>query len=56
MAESDLTVTWLRDYLVSVLQNPERLDRMSTAMAKRAQPDAAGQLADLLQKVAGATA
>lgn len=54
VAENDLTESWLRDYLVSVLQNPDRLAMMSAAMAKRAQPDAAGRLADLLESVAGA--
>jgi UDP-N-acetylglucosamine--N-acetylmuramyl-(pentapeptide) pyrophosphoryl-undecaprenol N-acetylglucosamine transferase len=53
VAESDLTTSWLCDYLVSVAQKPERLERMATAMKKRAQPNAAGRLADLLEKVGG---
>ncbi len=53
VAEGDLTTSWLRDYLVSVSQKPERLDRMAAAMKKRAQPNAAGRLADLLEKVGG---
>jgi UDP-N-acetylglucosamine--N-acetylmuramyl-(pentapeptide) pyrophosphoryl-undecaprenol N-acetylglucosamine transferase len=54
VAQDDLTGSWLRDYLVSVAQNPERLENMSAAMKKRAQPNAAGRLADLLEKVGGA--
>lgn len=54
VAENDLTASWLRDYLVSVLQKPDRLQKMAAAMEKRAQPNAAGRLADLLEKVAGA--
>jgi UDP-N-acetylglucosamine--N-acetylmuramyl-(pentapeptide) pyrophosphoryl-undecaprenol N-acetylglucosamine transferase len=53
IAESDLTPSWLRDYLVSVSGKPERLHNMSAAMEKRARPNAAGQLADLLEKVPG---
>jgi len=54
VAQEDLTASWLRDYLVSVMEKPARLERMSVAMKKRAQSNAAGQLADLLEKVAGA--
>ncbi|MEE9367982.1 MAG: undecaprenyldiphospho-muramoylpentapeptide beta-N-acetylglucosaminyltransferase [Pontiella sp.] len=54
VAQEDLTATWLRDYLVNVSQKPVRLERMSAAMKKRGQSDAAEQLADLLEKVAGA--
>ena len=54
VAQDDLTATWLRDYLVSVSQKPARLERMAEAMKKRAQTNAAEQLADLLEKVAGA--
>jgi len=53
VAESDLTGSWLRDYLVSVSKKPERLENMADAMKKRAQPNAAGRLADLLEKVGG---
>jgi len=53
VAEGDLTGSWLRDYLVSVSKNPERLEKMASAMKKRAQPNAAGRLADLLEKVGG---
>jgi len=54
VAEGDLTGSWLRDYLVSVSQKPERLENMAAAMKKRAQPDASSRLADLLEKVGGA--
>ena len=54
VAQSDLTASWLRDYLVSVTEKPERLERMASAMKKRAQPNASGRLADLLEKVGGA--
>ncbi len=54
IAEEDLTASWLRDYLVNVSQNPERLERMAAAMKNRAQPNAAGLLADLLENVGGA--
>ncbi len=54
VAEGDLTGSWLRDYLVSVSQKPERLENMAVAMKKRAQPNAAGRLADLLETVGGA--
>ncbi|MEN7972219.1 MAG: undecaprenyldiphospho-muramoylpentapeptide beta-N-acetylglucosaminyltransferase [Verrucomicrobiota bacterium] len=53
VAESDLTGTWLRDYLVSVSGKSERLANMAAAMRKRAQPNASSRLADLLEKVAG---
>ncbi len=54
VAQSDLTASWLCDYLVRVAEQPERLERMAVAMKKRAQPNAAGRLADLLETVAGA--
>lgn len=54
VSQEDLTSSWLRDYLMSVSEKPERLERMSVAMKKRAQSDAAAQLADLLEKVGGA--
>jgi UDP-N-acetylglucosamine--N-acetylmuramyl-(pentapeptide) pyrophosphoryl-undecaprenol N-acetylglucosamine transferase len=53
VAQEDLTATWLRDYLVNIAEKPERLERMVAAMKKRAQINAAGRLADLLEKVAG---
>ncbi len=53
VAQSDLTASWLRDYLIRVVEQPERLERMSVAMKKRAQPNAGSRLADLLEKVAG---
>ena len=53
VAQDVLTGSWLRDYLVSVSQKPERLENMAIAMKKRAQPNAAGRLADLLEKVGG---
>ena len=52
VAEEDLTGSWLRDYLVRVSREPDRLQQMSEAMKKRAQPNAAARLADLLEKVA----
>ena len=51
VAEGDLTASWLRDYLINICQKPERLERMAAAMKKRAQPNAAGRLADLLENV-----
>lgn len=53
VAQEDLTATWLRDYLLNVFENPERLARMKMAMRKRAESNAAERLADLLEKVAG---
>ncbi len=53
VAQEDLTATWLRDYLVNVSEKPARLERMGIAMKKRAPGNAAGRLADLLEKVAG---
>lgn len=53
VAQEDLTATWLRDYLVNVFEKPDRLERMASAMKKRAQSNAAERLADLLEKVAG---
>lgn len=53
VAQEDLSSSWLRDYLISVSEKPERLERMSVAMKKRSQSDAASQLADVLEKVAG---
>lgn len=52
VAQEDLSATWLCDYLVNVFEKPERLKRMSNAMHKRAQTNAAEQLADLLERVA----
>ncbi|MCF7816704.1 MAG: undecaprenyldiphospho-muramoylpentapeptide beta-N-acetylglucosaminyltransferase [Kiritimatiellales bacterium] len=54
VAQEDLTATWLRDYLISVSEKPERLERMVIAMKKRAQINASGRLADLLERVAEA--
>ncbi len=56
IAESDLTASWLRDYLVNVSQKPERLKLMAAAMKKRSQPNAAVRLANLLEKVGGGAA
>ena len=52
VAQEDLTASWLADYLVDVAQKPERIEHMAAAMKKRAQSDAAEQLADLLELVA----
>ena len=54
IAQDDLTISWLRDYLVSVAEKPSRLEHMVAAMKKRAQTNAAGRLADLLEKTGGA--
>jgi UDP-N-acetylglucosamine--N-acetylmuramyl-(pentapeptide) pyrophosphoryl-undecaprenol N-acetylglucosamine transferase len=54
VAQEDLSGSWLCDYLVSVSRNPDRLKKMAAAMQKRAQPNAAARLADLLEKVGGA--
>jgi UDP-N-acetylglucosamine--N-acetylmuramyl-(pentapeptide) pyrophosphoryl-undecaprenol N-acetylglucosamine transferase len=54
VAQEDLTATWLRDYLINVSEKPDRIDRMVGAMKKRAQINAAGRLADLLEQVGGA--
>jgi UDP-N-acetylglucosamine--N-acetylmuramyl-(pentapeptide) pyrophosphoryl-undecaprenol N-acetylglucosamine transferase len=54
VAQEDLTESWLCDYLVSISRKPDRLEKMAAAMRKRAQPDAAARLADLLEKVGGA--
>ena len=54
IAQEDLTASWLRDYLVNVAEKPGRLAHMVAAMKKRAQINAAGQLADLLEKTGGA--
>lgn len=51
VAQEDLTASWLRDYLVSVSEKPDRLEHMVAAMKKRAQTHASGRLADLLEKV-----
>jgi UDP-N-acetylglucosamine--N-acetylmuramyl-(pentapeptide) pyrophosphoryl-undecaprenol N-acetylglucosamine transferase len=53
VAQDDLSATWLCDYIISVAGNPKRLERMAAAMKKRAQPGAAGRLADLVERVAG---
>ena len=53
VAQEDLSVTWLCDYLVNVSERPKRLERMAEAMEKRAQSDAAEQLADLLERIVG---
>ncbi|MBN2683951.1 MAG: undecaprenyldiphospho-muramoylpentapeptide beta-N-acetylglucosaminyltransferase [Pontiellaceae bacterium] len=53
VAQNDLTDSWLGDYLTNVSRNPKRIERMAAAMKKRAQSDAAEQLASLLERVAG---
>ncbi len=50
VAQDDLSATWLCDYIASVSEQPERLERMSAAMKKRAQSNAAARLADLLER------
>jgi UDP-N-acetylglucosamine:LPS N-acetylglucosamine transferase len=54
VSQEDLSATWLRDYLINVMENPARLRQMAEAMKKSAQDNAAGKLADLLEQVAGA--
>lgn len=54
VAQDDLSAAWLSDYLESVSHKPERLERMAAAMHKRAQSNAAGELANLLEKTGGA--
>jgi UDP-N-acetylglucosamine:LPS N-acetylglucosamine transferase len=54
VAQEDLSATWLRDYLINVIEKPARVRSMAEAMKKSAQKNAAGQLADLLERVAGA--
>ncbi len=54
VVQEDLTATWLRDYLLSVSQQPARLEHMAAAMKKRAQTNAAERLAELLEQVGGA--
>ena len=53
IAEDALSASWLRDYLVNLQEKPERIERMSAAMKRRAQPRAAERLADLLEEVGG---
>jgi UDP-N-acetylglucosamine--N-acetylmuramyl-(pentapeptide) pyrophosphoryl-undecaprenol N-acetylglucosamine transferase len=50
--ERDLSVDWLSDYLVECLHTPGRLARMSAASRKRARPNGAASLADLVERVA----
>lgn len=52
VAQEDLTATWLCDYLVNVVEKPERLEQIAASMKKRALTDAADQLANLLERVA----
>lgn len=50
--ESDLSATWLRDYVGQCIQTPSRLARMSAATRQRAHSRSAEALADLLEQVA----
>ncbi len=54
VAESSLSVPWLVDYLEEMIQNPERLDRMRTALRDALPSDGANALADLVLSVATA--
>ena len=51
--ESDLSASWLKDYVSQCIRNPSRLARMSAATRQRAQDRGAEALADLLERVAG---
>ena len=51
--EEDLSVPWLKDYIVECLNNPERLRRMHDASVSRATGRGAEALADLLVASAG---
>ena len=53
VAQDDLSVSWLADYLTNVSGNPERFERMAEAMKKRAQSNAATSLADLVERIGG---
>jgi UDP-N-acetylglucosamine:LPS N-acetylglucosamine transferase len=39
--------------ILEVLQNPERLARMSEAARAQAHPDAAARIADMLEEIGG---
>ena len=49
--ERDLSVEWLSEYLMNCLDEPGRLARMSAAAKKRAMPNGAEALADLVEQV-----
>lgn len=49
--QEDLTADILRDKVLHLLENPERLAEMAAAAGKLAITDSADQLADLIQKV-----
>ena len=50
--ESDLTVEWLTDYVARYIEEPGRLARMSAAATKRATPNGAEALADVVEQAA----
>ncbi|MGA0333643.1 MAG: UDP-N-acetylglucosamine--N-acetylmuramyl-(pentapeptide) pyrophosphoryl-undecaprenol N-acetylglucosamine transferase [Kiritimatiellia bacterium] len=52
IAERDLEVEWLTDYVEGCIYTPERLERMRSAMKSWAKIDAADQLADLVEEAA----
>lgn len=49
--ESDLSATWLKDYVSLCVQSPGRLAKMSAATKKRARQRGAESLADLVEQV-----
>lgn len=53
VAQEDLSVSWLRDYILSILEQPDRRKRMESEMLKRAERNGSGRLADLLERVSG---
>jgi len=50
IAEEDLEVEWLTDYVEGCIYTPERLERMRTAMRGWAKINAADRLADLVEE------
>jgi UDP-N-acetylglucosamine--N-acetylmuramyl-(pentapeptide) pyrophosphoryl-undecaprenol N-acetylglucosamine transferase len=52
VADADLSPELLRTVVLPLLQDRERLDRMSAAAAAEGRPDAADQLAELVTRVA----
>ncbi|UFU05121.1 undecaprenyldiphospho-muramoylpentapeptide beta-N-acetylglucosaminyltransferase [Ruania halotolerans] len=53
VADGDLTTPWLRDHVVPLIADPERLRAMGTAAAQAGVRDGAARLADLILAAAG---
>ncbi len=51
VAEKDLSVSWLVDYITGSMDNPKRLARISASLKSRSQEHAAERLADLVEEV-----